>query len=93
MHYQTKREHNRNDNYGKNQFIDLILKNCISFTKKKEFKEELNNLIAPFISLLLKEIYPYIFFTLLFAFTSFIILLVILYILVKTHKQEILLGK
>lgn len=93
MHYQTKRETKRNNNYGKNQFIDSILNNCISYTKKKEFKDELNNLIAPFISLLLKEIYPYIFFTLLFAFTSFIILLGILYILVKTYKQEILMGK
>ena len=68
-----------------NGFIDNILSSCLKFTKKKEFKEEVTKLITPFVSIILKEIYPYIFFTLLFAISSFIITICILIIMLRKY--------
>lgn len=77
-----------NQSSGKNEkngFIDNILSGCLKFTKKKEFKDEVTKLITPFISIILKEIYPYIFFTLLFAISSFIITICILIIMLRKY--------
>lgn len=54
--------------------------------KKDEVKKELKNLFKPIISLILEEIYPYIYLSLLLVVISFFLVLGIFIILIKSYK-------
>lgn len=51
--------------------------------KSKEIQNEIKNIMRPFISLILREIYPYIFLSMIFVFISFFLLLGIFILLMK----------
>ena len=66
---------------------DKFLNDCINLLQKDEIKNNikdvLNPLLQPIISNVLKDIYPYIYLSLVFVFVSFILHLGIFIILVK----------
>lgn len=69
-----------------NNFKDKIYDYCLDFIKKDEVKKELKNLFKPIVSLILEEIYPYIYLSLLLVVISFFLVLGIFIILIKSYK-------
>ena len=65
---------------------DKITEYCLDFIKKDEVKKELKNLFKPVINLILEEIYPYIYLSLLLVVISFFLVLGIFIMLIKSHK-------
>lgn len=55
---------------------------CVEFMKTDEFKK----CMAPLIQLLLQEIYPYIYISMLFVFVAFFLILAIFVMLVREKK-------
>jgi hypothetical protein len=76
-----KKEDNKDNN-----FKDKIYDYCLEFIKKDEVKKELKNLFKPIISLILEEIYPYIYLSLLLVIISFFLVLGIFIMLIKSYK-------
>lgn len=62
---------------------ETILQQCLTIFKRKEVKEEFIDLMRPVIQMLLKEIYPYIFISIIFVFISFLLILGIFIILLR----------
>lgn len=52
---------------------------CVEFMKTEEFKKSM----GPLIQLLLQEIYPYIYISMLFVFVAFFLILAIFVLLVR----------
>jgi hypothetical protein len=65
---------------------DKITDYFLYFIKKDEVKKELKNLFKPIINLILEEIYPYIYLSLLLVVISFFLVLGIFIMLFKSHK-------
>ena len=63
----------------KNSFIN----ECINILKKKEVKEEIKTIMRPMVDMLLIEIYPYIFLSMIFVFISFLLILGIFILLMR----------
>jgi len=57
---------------------------CKEYIKKEEFKEEIKEFMKPFIKIILQEINPYIYLSVLLVFISFFLLLGIFFMLVRT---------
>lgn len=57
---------------------------CIEFMKTDDFKKSMR----PFIQLLLQEIYPYIYISMLFVFVAFFLILAIFVILVREKTTK-----
>jgi hypothetical protein len=69
-----------------NNFKYKVYDYCLDFIKKDEVKKELKNLFKPIVSLILEEIYPYIYLSLLLVVISFFLVLGIFIILIKSYK-------
>ena len=65
----------------------IIVDQCLEILKRDDVKEELKSVIKPMISLLLQEIYPYIFISLLFVLISFLLILGIFVFLLRIKKS------
>jgi hypothetical protein len=65
---------------------DKISDYCLEFIKKDEVKQELKNLFKPIINLILEEIYPYIYLSLLLVIISFFLVLGIFIMLIKSQR-------
>jgi hypothetical protein len=63
---------------------DLIIDKCMEFLKRKDVKEELKNLMRPMLDMLIKEIYPYIFLSIVLVFISFLLILGIFILLLRS---------
>jgi hypothetical protein len=68
---------------------DKITDYCLDFIKKEEVKKELKNLFKPIVNLILEEIYPYIYLSLLLVVISFFLVLGIFIMLIKSKNGEI----
>ena len=66
---------------------DMILNECVSILKREDVKHEFKNLLKPIIQVVLDDIYPYIMFSLIFVFVSFLLILGIFIILYKYQKN------
>jgi len=60
-----------------------IIDECVNVLKKQEIKQEIVNLFTPVVSLILKEIYPYIYLALILVVISFLLILGIFIILLR----------
>ena len=69
-----------------NNFKDKVYDYCLDFIKKDEVKKELKNLFKPIVNLILEEIYPYIYLSLLLVIISFFLVLGIFIMLIKSYK-------
>lgn len=62
---------------------DAIIEQCLAILKRDDVKQELKNLISPLVELILVEIYPYIYLSLLFVLISFLLHLGIFVLLLR----------
>jgi len=69
---------------------ETIINECLNVLKKKEVKEEIKNLMRPLIDMLIKDIYPYIFLSIIFVLISFLLILGIFILLLQNRKLSIL---
>jgi len=60
-----------------------LIDECISVLHKDEVKKEFKELMKPLISMLIQEIYPYIFLSIIFVFISFLLILGIFILLLR----------
>ena len=65
----------------------IIVEQCLEILKREDVKEEIKSVIKPMISLLLQEIYPYIFISLIFVLISFLLILGIFVFLPRIKKS------
>jgi hypothetical protein len=65
----------------KNKAIDY----CLDIIKREDVKQELKHLFKPIIQLILQEIYPYIYLSVLFLLISFFLILGIFILLLRNN--------
>jgi len=68
----------------KEQFIEQ----CLLILSREDIKKELKELFKPLVSLIVQEIYPYIYLSLIFVLISFLLILGIFYLLVRTNLKS-----
>tara|TARA_B100001093_G_C26853769_1_gene1026387 strand:+ start:5213 stop:5536 length:324 start_codon:yes stop_codon:yes gene_type:complete len=61
-----------------------IIEECLNTLKRDDVKEEIKELMSPVIDMFLKEIYPYIYLSMIFVIISFLLILGIFLILVRS---------
>ena len=61
-----------------------IIEECLNTLKRDDVKEEIKELMSPVIDMVLKEIYPYIYLSIIFVIISFLLILGIFLILVRS---------
>ena len=67
----------------KEQFIEQ----CLLILSRDDIKKELKELFKPLVSLIIQEIYPYIYLSLIFVIISFLLILGIFYLLVRSNLK------
>ena len=65
---------------------ETLINECINILHKDEVKQEFKELMKPLISMLIQEIYPYIFLSIIFVFISFLLILVIFILLLRNKN-------
>ena len=63
---------------------ETIVNECLKVLHREDVKDEFKELMRPLIDMLIKEIYPYIFLSIIFVFISFLLILGIFLILVRS---------
>ena len=66
-------------------FKNKIIEECLNTLKRNDVKEEIKELMSPVIDMVLKEIYPYIYLSIIFVIISFLLILGIFLILVRSR--------
>jgi hypothetical protein len=69
----------------KEQFIEQ----CLLILSRDDVKKELKELFKPLISLIVQEIYPYIYLSLIFVIISFLLILGIFYLLLRSSLKNL----
>jgi len=64
-------------------FKESIINECISIMKRDDIKSELKTLLTPLIDLILIQIYPYLYLSLMFVLISFLLHLGIFVLLLR----------
>ncbi len=62
---------------------DTLIEQCLVILKREDVKNELKQLMKPMIDLILQELYPYIFLSIVFVFISFLLILGIFVLLLR----------
>ena len=65
-------------------FKEKIIEEFINLINRDDIKHEIKEVMRPVIDMLLKEIYPYIYLSLIFVIISFLLILGIFLILVRS---------
>jgi hypothetical protein len=65
---------------------DTIIEQCLVILKREDVKEELKKLLSPLIDLILIQIYPYIYLSLMFVLISFLLHLGIFVLLLRNKS-------
>ena len=64
---------------------DSIIRECLVILKRDDVKTEFKNILEPFIDLIIKQIYPYVYLCLIFVIISFILHLGIFILLLRNR--------
>jgi hypothetical protein len=67
-------------------FKDAIIEECLVILKREDVKSELKNLLSPLIDLILIQIYPYLYLSLIFVLISFLLHLGIFILLLRNKS-------
>jgi hypothetical protein len=67
-------------------FKKKIIDECLQVLGREEVKTHFKNLMKPIIELLLKDLYPYIFLSIIFVFISFLLILGIFILLLRNKS-------
>jgi len=62
---------------------DSIIQECLVILKREDVKNEFKNILSPFIELIIKQIYPYLYLCLIFVIISFLLHLGIFILLLR----------
>jgi len=65
---------------------DTFIKRCLTILKREDVKNELKQVITPLTNLILIEIYPYIYLSLIFVLISFLLHLGIFILLLRNKS-------
>jgi hypothetical protein len=66
---------------------EQIIEQCLLILARDDIKKEMKELFKPVISLIIQEIYPYIYLSLIFVIISFLLILGIFYLLLRTNLK------
>jgi hypothetical protein len=69
----------------KQEFIDQ----CLIILSREDVKIQLKELFKPLVSLIIQEIYPYIYLSLMFVIMSFLLILGIFYLLLRSNFKSL----
>ena len=72
---------------------DTVLRQCLAILKREDVKTELKELMRPMIDLILVELYPYIFLSMIFVFISFLLILGIFVLLLRNNRSHLKLPR
>ena len=67
---------------------DEFVNSCLQVLKRSDVKESLKDLLRPVIDLVMQEIYPYIYLSMLFVCISFLLILAIFVLLIRTQAID-----
>ena len=70
-------------------FKNQIINECINLLNKDEVKSKIKDLMRPLIDMIIQDIYPYIFLSIVLVFTSFLLILGIFILLIRNYKKII----
>ncbi len=70
-------------------FKEQIINECLEALSKENVKTELKNIMRPVIDMILKELFPYIYISIVFVFISFMLILGIFVMLLKSKPFKI----
>lgn len=62
---------------------DTFVHKCLEILKRPDVKSEIKDFLRPIIDLILQEIYPYIYLSMLFVIISFLLILAIFILLLR----------
>ena len=62
---------------------EMIIDKCLEVLKRKDVKDDIKELMRPVVDMIIKEIYPYIFLSIVFVFISFLLILGIFILLLR----------
>jgi hypothetical protein len=65
---------------------DLLKEQCLQFIKRDDVKVEIKNLFSPILELILVQLYPYIYLSLIFVIISFLLHLGIFILLLRNKS-------
>jgi hypothetical protein len=65
---------------------ERIIQECFDVLGRDDVKQEIKNITQPLIDIILKEIYPYIYISIIFVFISFLLILGIFIILLRSKS-------
>lgn len=68
---------------------EQIIEQCLLILSRDDVKSELKELFKPVVSLIIQEIYPYIYLSLIFVIISFLLILGIFYLLLRNNLKSI----
>tara|TARA_R110002012_G_scaffold278263_1_gene465827 strand:+ start:2258 stop:2488 length:231 start_codon:yes stop_codon:yes gene_type:complete len=71
---------------------EQLIEQCLLILSREDVKKELKELFKPLVSLIVQEIYPYIYLSLIFVIMSFLLILGIFYLLLRTNLKSISLN-
>ena len=63
-----------------------IIEQCLNILARDDVKHEVKELFKPLVSLIVQEIYPYIYLSLIFVIISFLLILGIFYLLLRNNN-------
>ena len=66
-----------------NGFKNKLISQCLDILKRDDVKNEFKKLMKPIIELILQDLYPYIFLSIIFVFISFLLILGIFILLLR----------
>jgi hypothetical protein len=65
---------------------NAVVQECLGILKRDDVKQEMKRLVRPMINMILKELYPYIFLSIIFVFISFLLILGIFILLLRNKR-------
>ena len=71
---------------------EQFIEQCLLILSRDDVKKELKELFKPLVSLIVQEIYPYIYLSLLFVIISFLLILGIFYLLLRNNLKGLSLN-
>lgn len=64
-------------------FKNKLIDQCLDILKREDVKQELKAMMRPMIDMIVQELYPYIFLSIVFVFISFLLILGIFILLLR----------
>ena len=62
---------------------EIIIEQCLNTLKRKDVKDEIKNIIKPVLAIVIQDIYPYIYISVIFIFITFLLILGIFVLLLR----------